>query len=293
MSQVIKPLLAVKAELDKIEYPVLCTPKLDGIRCLMVDGVAMSRSMKPIPNQFVQDQLNGLHGFDGELMVKGDYNAVQSGIMKQKGTPDFTFIVFDTFAALGGGGYKSRIEELELIEDLGWFPTKRVKILSPVQVDNEEALLELLDEYLKAGYEGLMARKPDGEYKHGRSTVNEGILLKVKVFHDAEAKVLEVIEGMTNQNELEQDEFGYAKRSSAKANLVPSGTAGSILVEWQGKQFRLGFGLGFTLSKIQDIWDNRKQLVGELATFTYQELSKDGIPRFPKLKGFRNKLDIS
>ena len=55
MTRVIKPLLATKAQYDKIRYPVLATPKLDGIRCLMVKGTAMSRSMKPIPNTFVQD----------------------------------------------------------------------------------------------------------------------------------------------------------------------------------------------------------------------------------------------
>ena len=94
MSNVIQPLLAKKAEYDKIQYPVLATPKLDGIRCLMVEGVAMSRTMKPIPNQFVQEELAGLNGLDGELMVKGDFNAVSSAIMSRDGEPDFFFHVF-------------------------------------------------------------------------------------------------------------------------------------------------------------------------------------------------------
>jgi len=45
-----KPLLAAKLEsLDQLRYPVLATPKLDGIRCLLWQGRAMTRKLKPIP----------------------------------------------------------------------------------------------------------------------------------------------------------------------------------------------------------------------------------------------------
>ncbi len=282
----IKPLLATKADLDKVRYPVAVTPKLDGIRCLTVDGVPMSRSMKPIPNQYVQEQLKGLHGFDGELMVNGDYNEVQSGIMKREGKPDFTFWVFDSFLDIGVG-YTNRVEELEWHE---WRP--RIKALVPELVHNQDQLLTKLEEYLEQGYEGLMLRDPNGKYKHGRSTVNEGILLKLKKFLDDEAELVEVTEAMTNNNELEEDELGYAKRSSAKENLTPAGTAGSLIVKWQGKEFRVGFGPGFTDARKQEIWDNREELVGELVKFSYQELSKDGIPRFGKMLGFRHLDDL-
>lgn len=52
----INPMLATAVEnLDVLKYPVLVSPKLDGIRCLIIDGVAMSRSLKPIPNKHVQE----------------------------------------------------------------------------------------------------------------------------------------------------------------------------------------------------------------------------------------------
>jgi DNA ligase 1 len=287
MSKVIKPLLATKAELDKIQYPVLATPKLDGIRCLMVDGVAMSRSMKPIPNQYVQEQLQGLHGFDGELMVNGDFNQVQSGIMKKTGEPDFTFYVFDCFTA--DSGYELRVQDTE------WeLAHSRCHVLNPIDITNEKQLLAYLDECLEAGYEGVMIRDPKGRYKFGRSTVREGILLKIKKFFDDEAELIEVIEAMTNMNELEADELGYAKRSSKKDNLVPAGTAGSMVVKWKDKEFRVGFGPGFTDDRKQAIWDERDDLVSEgwLVKFSYQELSKDGVPRFGKLLEFRHPDDL-
>jgi len=281
----IKPLLATKAELDKIRYPVLATPKLDGIRCLMVDGVAMSRSMKPIPNKFVQQELAGLHGLDGELMVNGDFNDVQSGIMKQEGEPDFTYHVFDSFVL--GNDYESRIDAIFWGEE-----HPRVKLLDPVEIHTEERLIGYLDARLAQGYEGAMIRDPKGKYKFGRSTVKEGILLKLKKFLDDEATLVEVTEKMTNNNELEQDELGHAKRSSHKENLEPAGTSGSCILNWNGVQFRVGFGPGWTDVKKQELWDNRLDDEGRTVTFRYQELSKDGIPRFGKLVGFRHEDDL-
>lgn len=50
-----KPMLAGKApdDLNELTLPVLVSPKLDGIRCVMHEGVALSRKLKPIPNAFV------------------------------------------------------------------------------------------------------------------------------------------------------------------------------------------------------------------------------------------------
>lgn len=289
MKQNIKPLLATKADYDKIQYPVWASPKLDGIRCLMVEGIAMSRSMKPIPNHFVQEQLKGLHGLDGELMLNGDYNQIQSGIMSRDGEPDFTYHVFDSFADKNNP-YGLRLRHIYLNE-LDW--NERVSILKQTTIHNEEELDIFVAKCIAEGYEGVMIRHPEGKYKHGRSTVKEGILLKIKQFHDDEAILVEVTEKMRNDNELERDELGYAKRSSCKENLVPAGTAGSLILNWNGLEFRVGFGPGINDSDKQDIWNQREQLKGSLSKFRYQELSKDGVPRFGKFLGFRHEDDLS
>jgi len=50
-----KPLLAHTIEgTSTIKYPCIVSPKLDGIRCIIINGVAMSRSLKPIRNEYVQ-----------------------------------------------------------------------------------------------------------------------------------------------------------------------------------------------------------------------------------------------
>lgn len=66
-----KPTLAVNADFTKIQYPVYASPKLDGIRCSIVDGKALSRTLKQIPNKHIFNQLSttDLNGLDGELII--------------------------------------------------------------------------------------------------------------------------------------------------------------------------------------------------------------------------------
>src|SRR5690606_22412947 len=82
-----RPMLAVEASIEDIRFPVLASPKLDGIRATMVDGKALTRSLKPIPNHHVRMWLeaNCPNGWDGELMLPRradgtlpDFNEVQS-----------------------------------------------------------------------------------------------------------------------------------------------------------------------------------------------------------------------
>ena len=164
-----------------------------------------------------------------------------------------------------------------------------VKILLPALIHNEEELDGYLEDCLELGFEGIMIRDPKGKYKFGRSTVNEGILLKIKKFLDDEATLVEIVEKMINDNPLEEDELGRAKRSSHKDNKTPANTAGAVVLNWNGIVFNVGFGPGFTDVIKQTMWDQREELKGKLYKFSYQALSKDGIPRFGKLM---NRLDI-
>src|SRR5262245_16576926 len=94
-----RPMLAeTLKELSQIKFPVLLTPKLDGIRCLKVNGRAVSRKFLPIPNHHVRTLIEQHlpDGVDGELMCPGAmFNQTTSRIMSQEGTPDFEYYVFD------------------------------------------------------------------------------------------------------------------------------------------------------------------------------------------------------
>ena len=105
------------------------------------------------------------------------------------------------------------------------------------------------------GGEGLMMRKAGSKYESGRSTT----LLKVKNFHDAEARVLKHQEGAGRHK----------------------GRLGALLVEREdGTTFSVGTGFS-------DAERDQPLLVGSLITFRYQELSEAGVPRFPSYVGVR------
>lgn len=281
-----KPLLASPLELDLVRFPLFVSPKLDGIRCIVAFRDVLSRNMKPIPNDFVREELAGFTTMvlDGELMTYTDgrldnFNTCQSKLMAKRGTPDFRFHVFDAV---------TRDERFE--DRLGWAVMScsghpRMTPVSHRLVTSASQLSAVESEYVAQGYEGLMARDPAGRYKFGRSTAREGILLKMKRFHDAEALVVGYTERMTNQNEQTRDELGRAKRSSHKANMVPTNSLGSLLCEFNGVEFEVG--TGFDDAQRRALWQRPDELLGRRVKFKYQELGPNRAPRFPVFLGFR------
>jgi len=250
MSIIKKPMLAETCD-DKslLKFPLLATQKLDGIRCLVIDGKALSRKFKDIPNNHIREAIRKLpDGLDGEIMITGaTFQGVSSGVMSEDGTPNFKYYVFDyvnvadhsTFVPALHKPYWKRMEELAALD----LPDFVIKVL-PHQIENLSDLRALEEQFLSEGYEGVMVRNPNGPYKCGRSTVKEGYLLKIKRFQDSEAKVIGFTERLHNGNIATTDELGHTKRSSHKENKVPMGTLGSLLVEdvKTGVIFEIGTG---------------------------------------------------
>ena len=133
-----------------------------------------------------------------------------------------------------------------------------------------------------------MVRDPNGKYKHGRSTANEGTLLKIKAFEDDEATIIGTVELMRNRNEARTNALGHTERSSHAENKEPAGILGTLRVKWRDKEFELG--TGFTQADREQMWRDREQLVGKLVTFKYQQVSHLGVPRFPVYLGIRRDM---
>ena len=283
-----KPMLAqaLKAEdFANIKYPVLCTPKLDGIRCLIINGKPVSRNFIDIPNRYVQKTMAGLPDYlDGELMVEGGFNSVQSAIMREDGEPNFTYNIFD-YGKFEKNEYWQRAESLIHLK----LPSY-CKLVLPNVIKNSQELDEYEARCIGLGYEGVMIRSPSGPYKFGRSTIKEAYLVKLKRFEDSEAEIIGFEERMHNDNIAEEDNFGHTKRSSHKDNLKPANTLGALIVKdiKSGIEFNLGTGFDDTLRK--EIWDNKSKYMGKIPTYQFQGIVDK--PRFPSFKGFRDVRDI-
>lgn len=299
-----KPLLA--ATIDDINEtlerhgPMLASPKLDGVRCLIRDGQAVSRNLKPIPNGYVQELLNKIeHGLDGELIV-GDprhpqvFQNSQSGVMSRDGRPSFTFWVFDRWDL--DATFNERLNAARLaVKNIDYAskprPAAFVKHVTHKLIASAEELIEYEGQQLAYGFEGVMLRRPDGAYKNGRSTLREGILLKLKRFSDSEAIVIGYTELETNTNAATTDNLGHKVRSSHKSGKVGAGKLGSLMVRdvVSGVEFEIG--TGFDEAARVGLWAGRDRLEGRRLTYKYQPTGVKDKPRFPVFKGWRHSAD--
>nr|DAR80700.1 MAG TPA: adenylation DNA ligase-like protein [Caudoviricetes sp.] len=292
-----KPMLAVNCD-GRIDYPAYASPKLDGIRCVIKDGVALSRSLKPIPNKFIQEWVsnNGfLNGLDGELIVGNpcDQNVMQtttSGVMSRDGTPDFTYHVFDYWSA-PSEKWEDRLNDILSAQVHGSLPD-RCEVVPQVLVHDEEELLAYEKEVLAQGYEGVMLRSVDGFYKYGRSTLKEGYLLKLKRFADGEAEVIGVEELQHNHNQARVGELGQTVRSSEKAGMVGGNTLGALVVKDLETGVTFNIGTGFTSALREELWAKRESLVGQIVKYKHFPTGVVEAPRFPVFLGFRNRIDM-
>jgi DNA ligase-1 len=297
-----KPLLACEADLSKIKYPVLASPKLDGIRCIIHPELGpVSRKLKPIPNKALREKLAKLPAWlDGELIAgpptaKDVMQRTSSAVMSHESedTENVTFYVFD---AVSEGPYQTRYQCLgaeEWEDDEGPFGDPIAQLLHHETIYSAELLTMCEERHVTQGYEGIMLRDPKGIYKFGRSTVKEGILLKVKRFADMEGTVVGFVERMHNENEATKDALGHTKRSSAKAGKVGAGTLGALVLSIEGwGEHHVEVGTGFDDAQRARIWAAPQLYLGRLVTFKYQPSGSKDAPRFPVFKAFRDERDV-
>jgi DNA ligase 1 len=290
---IFKPMLACEADLAKLRFPLLASPKLDGVRAIVRDGIVYSRSNKPIPNKWVQERFRRLEHHDGELIfgeptADDCYRRTVSAVMSHDNTDgaDVRFYVFDHV----GHPHLQYEERAEKIDTSGRGAPSGAVLLFQSLVHNLEELLEHERDAVDAGYEGLILRDPNAPYKMGRSTAKEGYLLKVKRFVDAEAVVIGFEERMHNGNEATVSELGRTKRSSHAAGKSGRGDLGALVARSsEGVEFNIG--TGFSDAERAAVWENRDHYLGQLAKYKFFPVGVKEAPRHPVFLGWRDRSD--
>jgi DNA ligase-1 len=263
----------------------------------VIDGRLRSRSLKPIPNKYTSALFSRpeLAGLDGELVVgeataEDVFRVTSAATSAEKGSPDVRFFVFDHFDATGGFEERQQAVKRAVAKaGLG----DRVVIVEQRFIHNSEELLAFEEEMLEAGYEGLILRSRTGPYKQGRSTVNEGWMLKLKRFTDSEAEILGVIEEMENTNDAHTNALGRTERSSCKSGLKPKGRAGALRVRDLKTGIEFNVGGGFNSADRDNFWTHRAQVIGMVLKYKSFLIGVKDAPRFPIYLGMRNDWDRS
>lgn len=292
-----KPLLAAPVDFDQIDYGnTWLSAKLDGIRAIVINGVVMSRSLKPIPNQWVQECFGRpeLEGVDGELICGSPtsptvYHDTYSAVMSKDNRLNVHFYVFDHIAE-PTAVYQRRYQ---MVKDAAAKHDNCFVVLQHA-VHSHADLVDLEEWHLQKGYEGVMLRTvqgPNSMYKYGRSTAKAGTLLKLKRFTDAEAEVIGFEEEMSNNNEATTNALGRTQRSTHAENKVGKGRLGAFICRTaEGVEFNIG--TGFTAKQREDLWGVREALVSLQVKYKSFKIGEKDAPRFPVFLGWRHPLDM-
>lgn len=248
-------LLAHKWEVEHDPTGWWMSEKLDGVRAYWDGEAFVSRLGNKFyaPDWFTEDL--PADTLDGELWVgrklfSKTISIVRSGAGGEE-WKSVTYVVFD--APNARGGFEDRIAHVDKV--LKRAEAKYARPLEHVVCSGFDHLREELTRVESLGGEGLMLREPKSSYTVGRSTS----LLKVKTFHDAEGRVVAHVPGAGK----------HKGRLGAVVCELPSGVTFNI-------------GTGFSDAERRD-----PPPIGAVVTFRFQELTDDGIPRFPSWVGVR------
>ena len=288
-----KPQLPRNIEYDKVVFPVAGMKKIDGERLLLTNDF-LSRSMKPIKNQWVVDQLLSLNltlQLDGEIQVGGCFAETAGFLNTKHKEGDFVYHVFDI--PIENMAFYERHKLLsdyvEAVND------PRLQIV-PITIINDREELDafVLENGADASLDGTVIRRMLTTYKYGRSTLN-GEAWKIKPFEDTEAVIIGTTERMKNNNPAKVNELGRSARSGHKENLEPTGMIGTYIceIEFEGEMIEFQVACTGTLASRTARWHNRAALVGRMVKYKFMGIGSKGRPRHPTELGLRDLSDMS
>jgi DNA ligase 1 len=292
----IKPMLAKKYLEDytpsKDDYKngiIYSSYKLDGTRCVASKDGLMSRQGKQIlSTPHVFEAFKPLFEKHPELVLDGElytdkladnFNEIISLVRRIKPTAQeledcrklIQFHVYDvatipdsliaSFPALSFKAntkqhysFAQRYEVLQHIVKQVADSNEYVVLVEAIKVKDEAQLDELFQTCLERGYEGQMIRLSKAPYEFKRSKQ----LLKRKEFEEEEFLITDIVEGIGNR----------------------SGMAGNIVCKTKSNT-EFGAGIRGDRDFFRDLLANKDSYVGTLASIRFQNLTPDGVPRFP------------
>ncbi len=257
---------------DKGNY---VSPKMDGLRAVITKNGAASRNGKPFVSfPHILRELKPLFDLlpnlilDGEIYcdkLSQDFNKIISLAKKSKPTQEdldesekyIQYWIFDCPSI--GEGFHERYNQLVNLLDKNLPKNKWIKICKHELIKTPEEIETRLFTYLEKNFEGLMLNTYNGDYQQKRSKN----LLKHKLFRDEEFEIINITEGTGNRSGM----FGYATLKMKNGNTFDSNARGNE-------------------ESYAKILKNKKNYIGKKATVRFQNLTPDGIPRFPVIIDF-------
>ncbi len=251
-----------------INYPAIVQRKFDGVRCLAKindDGTVSLQSRKgkqfPHLNHIRSDvSSNGENHIvlDGELYsdtltfqeLVGLVRRVTLKPGNDKQMLEVSLRVYDCIDLNDEPCFHERYEIIAQITN----DSQYLSLVENVPVETEEEIHSLQAQFVEEGYEGAMVRNRSGAYAIGKRSAN---LQKVKTFLDDEFEIV-----------------GYSEATGNDAGTVvwvcQTSSGDTFSVRPRG-----------TREMKREQFENGDDYIGKMLTVRYQELTDEGIPRFP------------
>lgn len=266
----------------KLQFPVICQPKLDGVRAtahLSIDGnvVLLSRTNKAFSHitHFNEDlatilQLLPQGAFvDGELYIHGtEFNEISSVVRREghENAGQLEYWLFDVYyTATDGAPYENRLSSLKIVTEQ--LPAKsKIKLVDSVLINSHEKILEYQSLCIEKGFEGCIIRKLANNLKITDKKFRECTYIQ----GGRVANLLKCKSEITEEGEV----IGVENSSGTE-----EGAALLTIRDIRGNEMNIRF--RGSVERRREWFRNPKLVLGKQATFKYQDLSEYGVPRFP------------
>lgn len=189
------------ADITRLRYPLLASPKLDGMRVCITQRGVLTRSLRPLPNEKIAAYLDReeLRFLDGEL-IWGDpvaddvvQRSIAAGMSKKGPAPQagLSYFVFDSFKR-PDAPFTERYAMAEAM--VAKASLKHVLMVPMFEAQSAEDVLRFEAEILARGFEGVMLRRPNAPYVFGRVKPRAPAILKLKRRSELVGEVVNVVE---------------------------------------------------------------------------------------------------
>jgi ATP-dependent DNA ligase len=252
-----------------ISFPCYVQRKYDGTRCVAIPQQGLySRNKKRYPHleHILQDisKLPSTLILDGELYsdeltFQEIVGLVKRETLKQGDAEKQLKIEYHVYDIISDSPYEDRHSRLQALFDK--FKFKYLRLVKTEECTNATEMKKMHAGYVAEGYEGIMLRNKTAPYKIGQRSAD---LQKYKEFIDEEYEVVDYKDG-------EGIESGCVvwQLKTPKGQVFACRPRG-------------------TREERMDQFINGGDYVGKMLTVRYQELTDDGVPRFPIGIAFRD-----
>ena len=250
-----------------IKFPCYVQAKLDGVRCIFRNGVLTSRQGKVFPDmEHITTDLEGVElVLDGELYSDTlNFQQFVGLVRKKKHNPAEKVLLrqvkYWVYDCVNDKPFEERHGALkEMFHGARAFG--HVEMLPTDECRTKAELKGFHDRFVADGKEGLIIRNKTGLYQLAARSKD---LQKFKEFEDAEFTVVEYTDGVGSEKGLVI--WVCETEDKKKFSVRPRGTH----------------------EERAELFNDAESYVGKKLTVRYQELTEDGIPRFPVGIAFRD-----